>query len=647
MTDIGEMKRKVSLVNFASGKTRLEKRSDGSWWGCCPIHGERTASLKIEVKKGEEVYYCHGGCKEGGDILTFIEKSEKLSKSKAIERLKELAGIAGPKRDYIQQAEQVTHTFYGLLDGATGSSKKTMPVQKWTVFEKLLGKNPQIFQWLAQERGITQETAQKLRFGYDGNGHVLLPRISGDKVLTYKYRSIKEKSFFYAKDMDSRNLFNLDTIDPFEPVFVTEGEFDAAILEQCGYRAVSMPSAGIKLLPDAKKALKQADCIYLAGDNDGGVGNAYMKQLARELGENTYLIVWPGAKDANDFFLKICGRDETLFREKVEELKTKAQKTPVEGFSSILDRLRNLEGTDMKNDPTRLYFPWPEVDAMNYSPRGSIVVFFSTYSGTGKTVFATQVAMHEAKRGETVVVYSPELRDENYLALLAAQWLGAERDGGLDRAGKITGDDYKRTAEILEMTYPASMGGPPEPRPIQYYVGFSLPEIETEKIIEFIEFTIKVTGATRFVIDTLHRIISTSGKESLTDLEGKVIKRLEAIGNKYGTIFILIGQSNKEAEGLKEKNRDERGVLRGSRELQDVSYGIYLIHRSKMPKDRGNDQNLLSPETELSLVKDRGKGPGGFVVPMLYRRDCSRFVVRETRLSEPETPQNDVESSIF
>ena len=300
----------------------------------------------------------------------------------------------------------------------------------------------------------------------------------------------------------------------------------------------------------------------------------------------------------------------------------------------------------MRLNPTRLHFPWPAIDAMNFNPRGSVVVIYSTYSGTGKTVFTTQVATHEAKRGEVVVVYSPELRDENYLALLASQWVGAEREGGLDRGSKVTQEDYKRTAELLEWTYPAKEGGPEERRQIQFYVGHSLPCTATDEIVDFIEHTIKVTGATRFVIDTLHRIISAGPKENLVELEGRVIKRLETIANKYGTIFILIGQSNKEAEGIKEKNRNEYGVLRGSRELVDVPYGIYLLHRAKMPKEGPGSVNVLTPETELVLMKDRGKGPGDSSVPMLYRRDTSRFVVREVieRETFQETPQ---EESIF
>jgi hypothetical protein len=93
---------------------------------------------------------------------------------------------------------------------------------------------------------------------------------------------------------------------------------------------------------------------------------------------------------------------------------------------------------------------------------------------------------------------------------------------------------------------------------------------------------------------------------------------------KYGTIFVLVGQSNKEAEDLKEQRNDSHGILRGSRELVDVSYGIYLLHRKR--KGNHNDTNdLLELQTEVILKKDRGKGPGKATAHLIFRPDCSKF----------------------
>jgi hypothetical protein len=229
--------------------------------------------------------------------------------------------------------------------------------------------------------------------------------------------------------------------------------------------------------------------------------------------------------------------------------------------------------------------------------------------------------LHEAKRGQVVVVFSPELRDEGYLALVAAQTLGPCRPNGLDRAGVITQGDYGETADVLDV--PTMLD-----TDFRYYVGHSLPETETEKVLDFIEQTIKVTGCTRFVIDTFHRAVERGPRESQTEAEGRAIKALELLGIKYGTIFVLLGQSNKEAEDLKEERKDSHGVLRGSKEMMDVSYGVYLLHRKKKNVQSGETKEILELETEVILKKDRGKGPGNAVVHLIYRPECSKFYER-------------------
>jgi replicative DNA helicase len=626
MIDIKEIKQKISLIKVASQHVRLKKQGK-EFWASCPFHSEKTASFAIKDKEGEEVFFCQG-CKKGGDVITFVELIEKCSTRDAIKKLSDMADVEKPNADWLKNDQKIKEVYSGLAT----VPKITAPISIWPEFEKALASSKSALDWLNTSRGISEETTRKLRLGFcqslegwldpkneyiRNGGWVLFPRIDGDKLVAVKMRSIIAKVFSQWKGMDGSALFNIETINPFDPIFVTEGELDTAVLEQAGFCAVSIPSASGKISSEAKKELKKSDFIYLAGDNDGGVGNAAMRQLHRELGENTALLVWPtGIKDANEFFLK-CNRDIEEFRKRVNELADKSKNTPVEGFTSLLERLRSVGATNAASDPNRLHFPVKSLDDMNYNPSGSIVTIYSTYSGTGKTIFTTQLMLHEAKRGEIVVVFSPELRDEQYLALIASQIVGPKRKNGLNRAGTITQEDYEETAKILDIPTERNTD-------FRYYVGHSLPDSDPDKILDFIEQTIKITGATRFVIDTLHRITEKKSRESQTEAEGRIVKRLESLAIKYGTIFILVGQSNKEAEDLKEQRNDSHGILRGSRELVDVSYGIYLLHRKR--KGNHNDTNdLLELQTEVILKKDRGKGPGKATAHLIFRPDCSKF----------------------
>src|SRR5208282_285743 len=616
---------------------KLEKRG-GEFWGCCPFHGENTPSFAIKVEEGAEKFYCQG-CGKGGSVIDFVVLMDKCTLKDAINKLKAMVG----NDEYKAGGEQVMATFQPV--GET-KEKKVIPILAWPPKEMALLENAAAMDWLQNKRGLNIETIKGLRLGFVqscGNSHlnpenehartggwVMFPRINGDKIVAVKMRGVTAKAFTQVTGMDAKALYNVNDINAMEPVFLTEGELDTGIFKQAGFCAVSIPNANYKITPEGKLQLKNAACVFLAGDNDGSVGNEAMKQLQRELGENTYIIVWPGAKDANEYFLKVCGSSIAKFRDEITRLAAEAKATPIAGFKSLLERLRSTVGTDAGKDPHRLHFPIESIDRMNYSPAGSIVVIYSTYSGTGKTVFTTQVMLHEAKRGEVVVVYSPELRDENYLALVAAQVLGPKREGGLDRAGMITAEDYNETAQVLDKLTERGT-------PFTYYVGHSLPVSDNDEVLEFIEQTIKVTGATRFVIDTIHRVIQADGRKSQTEEEGAMIKHLEALGIKYGTIFVLIGQSNKEAEEIKEQRRDSHGVLRGSRELQDVPFATYLLHRKRKPIVEGQEtKDLLEMDTDIVLKKDRGRGPGNAIVRLVYKPESSLFFAQTKMDNGPQ-----------
>ena len=56
---------------------------------CCPFHDDSTPSLSIDPQKG--LWQCFG-CGEGGDGITFLEKSFGLSFGEAADRWREFSG---------------------------------------------------------------------------------------------------------------------------------------------------------------------------------------------------------------------------------------------------------------------------------------------------------------------------------------------------------------------------------------------------------------------------------------------------------------------------------------------------------------------------------------------------------------------------
>lgn len=65
--------------------------------GLCPFHTEKTPSFGVSLDK--QLWYCHGSCKEGGDIFSFVQKMEALPFDAALIKLAEIAGV--PVAEYM------------------------------------------------------------------------------------------------------------------------------------------------------------------------------------------------------------------------------------------------------------------------------------------------------------------------------------------------------------------------------------------------------------------------------------------------------------------------------------------------------------------------------------------------------------------
>lgn len=90
---LDELKRKNDIVSVVSKYVQLEQRGN-KFWGCCPFHREKTPSFTVDQYEG--LYHCFG-CKEGGDVITFIEKIESCDFHDAVIRLAEMAKMPLPE----------------------------------------------------------------------------------------------------------------------------------------------------------------------------------------------------------------------------------------------------------------------------------------------------------------------------------------------------------------------------------------------------------------------------------------------------------------------------------------------------------------------------------------------------------------------
>ncbi|MBS1958568.1 MAG: DNA primase [Bdellovibrionales bacterium] len=98
---IAQLKSSISLIDIARENIEL-KKSGNRYMGRCPFHGDRTPSFSVN----KDFYYCFG-CKETGDIISFMTKLHGLSFEEACEDLAEKANIQIPESAYkLDSAEE-------------------------------------------------------------------------------------------------------------------------------------------------------------------------------------------------------------------------------------------------------------------------------------------------------------------------------------------------------------------------------------------------------------------------------------------------------------------------------------------------------------------------------------------------------------
>ena len=570
------------------------KKNGDKWVGRCPLpmHNDKSPSFTIF----KDMRACCYGCSENLNIFQLVERMEGCDFKTALEKVKSVVG------DWGRDKQLVESTFKPVADPKT---YRILTPQQWMKLRDGLADSIVARNWLFKERGIDYGTAERLKLGFiqsigklageqgadiADKGWIAFPCIEDDKVVSVKYRSIvrKKPGGFARQPGMATALFNAETVDPFSPVYVTEGEFDACVIEQAGFRSVSLPSAGVKLTPSQKDILMQASEIYLSGDMDSA-GSGAMQKLWRELGARTYLLTWPtGMKDANQTFLEHCGRDEQKFVQLIDDLTSKAKGQPLPDVYSIQDVMQHGEDKSLADREDRLRFPWAEIDKMVILLPGALLGVMATSTGQGKTALTLQYSLFGARKyNETVVNWQCELSPSEIAVMVAAQVLRKNRNF-------LTKDDLKEAANQLEG--------------VQYYVGNNVTITDIMGVFDIIEAAVRRLGATHWILDNLHYY--TTGIDDEVRVQAAAMKRAKQICVTYGCKGTIVFQPRKATAQSKGKKTHISDV-KGSASAGDTADAVLAIHRD-LVKEVGDEgkNDIYEEKTLVEMLKTRSKGIG-------------------------------------
>lgn len=117
--DKERVRQATDFVQLVAETVELRQRGQ-DFWGCCPFHGEKTPSFKVNPSTG--LWHCFG-CGEGGDVFSYVQRRENLEFADAVRYLADRAGIElaeergqrGPRKSRLMEALEEAEAFYHLM----------------------------------------------------------------------------------------------------------------------------------------------------------------------------------------------------------------------------------------------------------------------------------------------------------------------------------------------------------------------------------------------------------------------------------------------------------------------------------------------------------------------------------------------------
>ena len=201
-TEISEIKARIDPVAVISRYVSL-KKAGASYKGKCPFHKDDTPSFVVNAEKG--LWHCFG-CGEGGDIVGFLMKIERIPFLEAARRLAAEAGVDfetssdDGERETLRQAMDAAARYFAanLRDDAKGKRSRDYLIERgypedvWDRFG--LGVAPPGWEGLKRELAPQFEEARLIELG-------LL--VEGDRGT---YDRFRDRTMFTVYDLSNRPI---------------------------------------------------------------------------------------------------------------------------------------------------------------------------------------------------------------------------------------------------------------------------------------------------------------------------------------------------------------------------------------------------------------------------------------------------------
>lgn len=333
---IVELKARADLVSVISSVVQL-KRAGSNLVGLCPFHSERTPSFT--VFEATESYYCFG-CGEGGDVITFVMKTEHVDYPTAVEMLAARVGIQVPEQrvyggkkvnrnrffELNRRAAQLFHETLLSEQGRQGLTylTETRGLSMGVIRHFGLGYATESWDALTKAlcaEGFTEEELQAAFLAGKGRGggsfdyfrgRVIFPIIDvSGRVIGFGGRIIGDGTPKYLNSSDTpvfkkrMNLYalNFAKLSTEKSLIFCEGYMDVIALHAAGFTH-AVATLGTAITPEQARLCKRyADTAYLCYDADEAGQRATNKaiELLEAADVQVRVVTLKDAKDPDEF----------------------------------------------------------------------------------------------------------------------------------------------------------------------------------------------------------------------------------------------------------------------------------------------------------------------------------------------------------
>jgi DNA primase len=357
-----EIRARVDIAAFIGAYVPLKKRGN-DLVGLCPFHSEKTPSFHVHPDRG--FFKCFG-CGAGGDVITFVQKSENIGFVDAVRTLASKAGVelgqenpratrARSEREAMYEANRVAAAYFGqMLAADRGAAARGYFRRRGfsaaTIERFCLGYAPDSWTGLVTELDRYRvDLALAARAGLVKSGQhgyydfyrnrLMVPTYSTTgEVIAFGGRAIGEGEPKYLNTTTTpvytkgHHLFALNlarrAAQNDRTLIVVEGYFDCIALHQAGFENAVAALGTSFTAEQAAELRKYAEYVFLCFDGDAAGSAAATKAIevaSKEIehsGSSVRIVLLPPGDDP-DSFVRRHGAEE--FRGLLEAAKPALQ----------------------------------------------------------------------------------------------------------------------------------------------------------------------------------------------------------------------------------------------------------------------------------------------------------------------------------